>query len=1061
MARMSLLSKLSNRFGLARFSVDTPVGQTQQTPSIPSTAVRPPLDGPARRRSSAAASTLPPRGVLPDRNEAAGHANVPAAAQAAAVLPQATHVLLDAMAQAEPDGSVLTNALFGPGRRGFGVTEGLVHGLNHLDFSRMAPIPGLPGAPTVILAEALAAGTGGDARLALDALERLQDFDPQQEIAAAWQQRAGAPDDDAASVFYTPEGSVHGGDGEPAPLSPPGSRSPSASSMEGGSVYHTPSASLDGGPDRSLPGSPRRSDAGQPSDATLAARRAVWQVAAALAGTPTGLEVLQAIVARPVDAGHLQDFTLLLKAATAMPPQHAERGDPAAILASESALDTLTGKAVACAAARMAGEVDAAQPHQWALTAVRNDLFQTGPGTDFAAINARLMKTGRWIKRATPERARLLRNPIVGKSPFRALRHGTQNVERGPAIARHRLARETALRQAAAALVEPLAAAARRARSPGPGLVPDGLLRAAVLEHCLQTPAPQPLERAGFDEAARADIAARLAVLVSSNAGPGLAEQLAQSNQLQALADLRLDSQAMSAWFAEVRPASGSDGAQAAQPAEEGAPAQEAPWVQAVSTALVRAEEEAEGRDTRVPVITRETVRSALKDIIANIEGSSRLRLSSGGLVGVGLRQITSSISAVASAFFLRGRVDGRAQRGRQAVFEIAMPPYDMELVLGSQRQASKQIGVGAFVGPDIGVAKAGVNLDTVFYGKEEAEIQGISLRLPRVGRPVPELRAEFSALVDALLDGSEGGAQADDATPLLQRLLQDFPELTVNRIGLAGDGRRRHGLGADLMGSIGKWGAKVSAGVGGFVEAQRNVTKHYADATGRMRVERSIAGHATRVGAGAKVSAGPSASVASSTSFSGGVDLALAAVQAGVSAEHILAGQFQRREAVYEDGRLHPMSFVETEYQKVDAFMNAVTPELGEWVAAGADPERLDGLLADIRDHAVPTHSFAARYIVTPEARARDDAYRSSMQLCEQHPSGLPQAVSALAETIEAQWKDPAAKQPYSLRSYERNTVQKTQGVDLVVQMASVEAAEASHIDNRLDVPAQRPRRA
>ena len=49
---------------------------------------------------------------------------------------------------------------------------------------------------------------------------------------------------------------------------------------------------------------------------------------------------------------------------------------------------------------------------------------------------------------------------------------------------------------------------------------------------------------------------------------------------------------------------------------------------------------------------------------------------------------------------------------------------------------------------------------------------------------------------------------------------------------------------------------------------------------------------------------------------------------------------------------------------------------------------------------------------------------------------------------------------QPYSIRSYERNTVQATKGVDLVMQLASLETAEASHIDNRLDAPAQRPAR-
>lgn len=1022
MARMSLLSKLSNRLGISRFSVETPTGQKQKTPSIPSTAVRP-LDGPARRRASAT-STLPPRGAIPSAPAPVPAGNAPAPANAEATArSRPSHVLIDAMAQAAPDCSVLTKALFAPATTQlFGVAD-LAFELRSVDFSRMPPVPGLPGAPTVLLAQALAAATGGDARLARDVLESLRGLDPQRDIVTAWRQRADGLQPDA--------------------------------SAEGESVYDTPRSS-----DYSYYTAEDRSVDGDDPDGSLPARRAAWQVAAALAGTPTGLDVLQAVVARPVDAAHCEDFALLLKAATGMPAVRAERGDPASILGSADALGTLTGKAVACAAARMAGEVDAARPHQWALTAVRNDLFDTGPGTDFAAVNARLMKTGRWIERATPERGRLLRNPIFGKSPFRALRHGTQNVERGPAIARHRPAREAALREAAAALRDQLIAAAPGTRSPRPGQVPDGLLRAAVLAHCLETPAPQPLERARFDEDACADIADRLANLLTPAPAPGLQRQLAQMPQLQALANLRLDAKAMGEWFAAARPAGGSgagQGAQGAQAVQEG---QEVPWVQTVATALARAEEEAEGRDTRVPVITRETVRSALKDIIKNIEGSSRLRLSSGGLVGVGLRQITSSISAVASAFFLRGRIDGRAQRGRQAIFEIAMPPYDMELVLGSQRQASKQIGVGAFVGPDIGVAKAGVNVDTLLYGKEKADIQGISLRLPRVGRPVPELRAEFSALVDALLDGSQGGAQADDATPLLQRLLQDFPELTVNRIGLAGDGRRRHGAGADLMGSVGQLGVKASAGVGAFIEAQRNVTKHYADATGHMRVERSIQGNALRSGAGVKASAGPSMTAASETPFSGSVDVSLATAQFGVSAEHILSGVFERREAVYEAGRLHPLSFVETEYQTVDAFMKAIKPQAGDWVDAGADPERLQGLLNNIHDHAAPTHSFAARYIVTPEARAQNDAYRSSMQLCGQHPSGLPQAVLALAETIESKWTDPTAVQPYSLRSYERNMVQQTQGVDVVVQLASVDAAEASHIDNRLDVPAQRPRR-
>ncbi|BFO54301.1 hypothetical protein [Acidovorax sacchari] len=1037
---MSLLGKLTRCFGISRIAFDTPAGQAQQMPPLASTAVRP-LDAPARRplRRPQADSARPPRGALPAAAAQGGTAGVPGGTgRAGSAGSMASHVLPDAMEQAQPDMSRCVRSLFSRTAHRFGAAADLAGALSQLDVSRMAPVPGLPGAPRVLLAQAIAAATGGDAAMALDALAVLQEMDPAREVAAAWRQRqAAASGGDAGSVYGTPAQSPEG--------------------SEDGSEYGTARHSLEAdGPD---PSTPRRSSASAEADGAAraaAARQAAWRTAAALAATPMGQDVLQAVVAVPVEAASRQDFALLLKAAAAL-PQTAEGlaggVDPAALLARAGAREGLPDRAIACAAARMAGDVQAAQPHRWALAAVRNDLFDTGPGSDFAAIDARLVKTGRWIERAAPQRGRLLRNPLVGKTPFTALRHGTQGVERGPAIARHRRAREAALREAAEGLRAHLADAALRMRTPGPGQVPEALLRAAVLAHCLQTPAPEPLEREGFDAEARGHIAGRLAGMLSPGldaAGrAGLAHRLAAAPALQALAVLRFDARTMEQWLDEARAVAGT-----AAPAARDGPVD----LHAASAALARAREEVAGRDTSVPVIDRETVRTALKEIIARLEGSSRLRLSSGGLVGVGLRQITSSVSAVASAFFLRGRIDGRVQRGRQAVFEIAMPPYDMEIVLGTQRQAARQVGVGAFVGPDIGLAKAGVNVDTVLYGRERAEVNGISLRLPRVGRPVPELRAEFSALVDALLDGCHGGMQPGDGTPLLQRLLQAFPELTVNRIGRAGDGRRRHALGVDAAASAGYWGAKLSGSVGGFVEAQRNVTKHYADATGHMRVERSIEGHLDKAGVAARVSAGFGTTLASGTAASGGVDLSLAALQAGAAVEHVFSGLSRRREAVYEAGRLHPLSFVETEYQNVDAFLEAMEPQAADWVDAGIEQPRLDALLQAVRQHAAPIHSFAARSTVTPAMRQRDDAYRSALQLCAQHPGGPPGAAQALAARIESQWADPAAVQPYSLRSYERHMVQQTRGIDLVVQWAGLEAAEASHIDNRIDVPARRP---
>lgn len=1026
---MSFATRIARQLGLSRINVDTPFSQEQRTPLLPSTAISP-LDAPPVRPQ--AAGSAAPRALLP---VSAGDAS---AATAVAPLPEAATstsgaALLDAMRAASPDFATLAATLFTRGIDAQDALARLVGELTQRDLSSVPPVPGLPSVPAVLLTQSLAAACGGDARLALDALDMLAELDVQMELIAAWQ----------AGPNETPADS---------PLT---SASPS------------PSAALLGSPARtSEAGRRRRQDAllnnragwgvmlveHQAAD-EAAARQAAWRTASALGGTPAGMDVLMAVTARPVDPALRRDFALLLKASDGAPRALGHHGDPTALLRNPVALDTLTGKVVTCAVARMAGDLAAAEPHRWALAAVRNDLYETGPGTPFAALDARLTKMGRWIDRAMPRDALPLRNPLVGKSPFRALRHGVQGVERGPAATRHLPARERALADAAEALHDGLLAQAT-AQYPGaadaasaPRPMSPGLLRAAILAHGLETSAGAAFERAGFDADARTAIAERLArlMLPGPAADPlavsALARRLDESPELRALATVRLDSALLGTWLNEARPAG------ATPPA----------WATSAATALARAKDEANGRDTRVKAVDRETLRTALKDIISNIEGSSRLRLTGGGIAGIGLRQITSSISAIASALFVRGRLDARAQQGRHAVFEIAMPPYDMEIVLGTQRQSSRQLGVGGALGPDLGIAKVGLNVDALLYGRDRSDMSGLSLRLPRVGRPVAELRAEFSRLVDRLIDhGSPAIARAEGSEPLLRQLLQEFPALTVNRIGDAGDGRRRHGLGADVTGSLGKWMLKATASAGGYVETQRDVTRRYGDASGAMRVERSIDGSTMRAGVALRGSLGVSQQAAGSVGDAGKADVALGVLQAGLGAERILGGVFDRREAVYEDGKLHPLSFVETEYQNLDQFAAHMRPRIDEWVEAGADRQRLQLLLADIQRHASPNHSAAARSIVRPEMRLRDDAYRSALALCERLPGGMPVEAAALERAIEAQWRDPAAMQPYSVRSYERNSAQRTSGIDLVVQIGSVTAAEASHIDARLDVPAR-----
>ncbi|WP_140626528.1 hypothetical protein [Methylibium rhizosphaerae] len=782
------------------------------------------------------------------------------------------------------------------------------------------------------------------------------------------------------------------------------------------------------------------------------AQQDAWRAVLDMATTPSGMRVLQTVMGQPVAPAQERDFVLLMKTVSAMADRNVSAiARPAELIAGLGAPATLLDEALACAAARLAGEVQAARPDDWALNAVRNDLFDTGPGSDFAAVQSRLMKMGRWIGRATNDRWGALRNPMKGKSAFRALRYGTQQVDRGPAVARHRKAFDAALRGAASQLRDQLVALAPTARSSGPGQVPVELLRAAVLDHCLATP-DRPLDGRMFDAAAVHDVATRLAGMLATAGGrpagaaqPGLVEHLKQQPQLRTLVGAPLRMEQLEAWLADALKT------HAAQP--EG-------WADAAAAGLQRARVEVQGHDTRLQQVDREALRKSLKHIVQNIEGSSRLRLSSGGVLGVGLRHLSAAVSGLVSGFLLRGRVDARKQWGRQAVFEIAMPPYDMEIMVATQRQRATQLGAGAFVGPHLGIARAGANVDVTAYASESAGLKGVTLRLPRIGRPVSELRTEFSRLVDRLLDGTT--AAGNPPQDLLKQLLQEFPGLTVNRIGLAGDERKRHGFSVEGVAAVQAAGMRAGVNAGGALEVQRGVIRHYEDDSGSMQVQRHIAGWSLRGAVGARISAGPSVDAGPVNLNSGNTDTTLV----GGSADVLVAGSSDRREVVYQDGRLHPISFHETEFQNLDGFLAHVERRRGEWVRArlaspgterdaGTEHTKLQGFLDEVTRQATPTHTYAFRSTISPSAAERVDAYRSAALLAQRQgaaPSAAHETVAAMHAAVEGEWADPASLQPYSLRSYERVAAQGFKGLNLVAQFGSVHAADANHIDNRLD---------
>ena len=955
---------------------------------------------PAASTAGASPSASPLTAVTPSpaRSETALVATHADSAEADTAV--ASHPLIDAMKQGSANLHGLVENQFGRASEVIFSKAMLRQALGPLTAS--AAPGGLPGMPAVLIAQSLALATGADATRSLAALAALRRLDPVGDVVAAWQHRE-------------------------APATRPGE-----------------------------------------ADA--------WRVAMELGNTPSGMTVLQAVLGKPVAPADEGNFTLLLKTALATTERDASLTTPSAMLASQSSPTALLGDALDCASARLAGNVQAAQPKAWALNAVRNDLFDTGPGTAFAALNARIMKMGQRIAHAAGDKALQLRNPIKGKSAFRALRHGAQQVDRGTAIGRHRTAFDASLRKAATELRTQLVQLGPLARAGGPAKVPQELFRAAVLDHCLAAETGTLLDGKRFNAAAIDDIATRLAGLMAEAGShpqgahpPGLLAQLKSLPQFESLASTLMSMEQLGTWLGDALKTHESLPWAWAEPRP--------PWADAVASELEKAHHEVHGHDTRLPQVSREGIRSALKHIVANIEGSSRLRLSSGGIVGVGLRNLTAAVSSLASGFLLRGRVDARKQWGRQAVFEIAMPPYDMEVMIATQRQRAVQFGAGAFVGPDLAIVKAGANVDVTGYGSESANLEGVTLRLPRIGRPVSELRTEFAQLVDRLLDGT--AAQAGQAQePLLKQLLQDFPKLTVNQIGKAGDKRKRHGITGEGVAAVQGFGMRAGVSAGAAIEAQRGVIRHYEDASGSMQVERHIAGWGVRGGVGARLSAGPSVDAGPVKLSSGNTDTVLAAI----SADLFVTGSADRREAVYQDGRLHKISFKETEHQNLDSFLTEVKARRDDWVQARLDSPgtsrtavteqaTLQKFLDDVSEYNQPTHTFAFRSTIRPEAAERIDAYRSTERLAQRMldqaarasasgdtavpmPTGSPQAaIEAAKQAVEDEWSNPASVQPYSLRAYERVSAQSSLGLNLIAQFSTLHAADANHIDNRLDV--------
>lgn len=98
---------------------------------------------------------------------------------------------------------------------------------------------------------------------------------------------------------------------------------------------------------------------GEPCAAPSPDSVAVWRVAMELSTTPSGMDVLQAVLDVPVAPAHRQAFAALLQAARQLARESAQPATPISMLRSQATLGGAAGRAFTDAAACLVGEAQA------------------------------------------------------------------------------------------------------------------------------------------------------------------------------------------------------------------------------------------------------------------------------------------------------------------------------------------------------------------------------------------------------------------------------------------------------------------------------------------------------------------------------------------------------------------------------------------------------------------------------------------------------------------------------------------------------------------------------
>lgn len=448
---------------------------------------------------------------------------------------------------------------------------------------------------------------------------------------------------------------------------------------------------------------------------------------------------------------------------------------------------------------------------------------------------------------------------------------------------------------------------------------------------------------------------------------------------------------------------------------------------------------------------------SIFHHLIDRMEGASRLKLFDGGRLGINTKGVGVVLTSLVAFFVFHLKFGLLALRLRTAGIEIAMPPYNMELMIYSTKGGLVQAGLGAALGPEFGLAQATVGGEFNPLIREQQRSKGIVLRMPRVRGHEEQLRTRFKSMISDLLEWS---AQPEFQTTtasgeLLKKLMGKYSEMSVSEIGHYTQKKRGMSAGVEASLALNAGEVRFSATADTKLEITSRMRRLYEDSKGAIRVTKRIVGRQLKAFSGVELG------VRSSFSTDDARYNAPSLLGWGRGVDWLSGSREARREVVYNDGSLHGMSFMEVQFQSFKDFNHSVLNNLDNWVETRAAQKKTDiktakrqimDFLGKVEAERSSTRTYAIRAEVKPEVARKVDQMNALIQLLNRRPiKASPMLAASLTANVEAILDHPLSYEPTSFRVFERHDHSQYRGLHFALNSHSATGAEGVHAQARL----------